>query len=71
MPSFDVEVLNLANQKLAVELASTKKSFDLQQEATDKLTEKLSKLSVRNVNKKLKRRDDQIVSLKRASKGEG
>ena len=64
VPSFDVEVLNLANQNLAVELASTKKSFDLQQEATDKLTEKLSKLSVRNVNKKLKRRDDQIVSLK-------
>ena len=63
-PSFDVEVLILANQKLAAELTSTKQSFDLQQTATDKLTEKLSKLSVRNVNKKLRRRDDQIVSLK-------
>ena len=61
VPSFDVEVLSLANQKLAAELASTKQSFDLQQTATDKLAEKLSKLSVRNVNKKLRRRDDQIA----------
>ena len=50
--------------KLATELASTKESLDLEQAKTDQLAEKLSKLSVRNVNKRLRRRDDQIVCLK-------
>ena len=61
---FYVEVLSLANQKLAAELAATKESLDPEQSKTDKLAEKLSKVSIRNVNKRLQRRDDQIVSLK-------
>ena len=44
--SFDVEVLSMANQKLAAELAATKESLDSEQSKTDLLAEKLSKVSV-------------------------
>ena len=62
--SFDMEVLSMVNHKLAAELTSTKESLDLEQAKTDQLSEKLSKLSIRNVNKRLRRRDNQIVCLK-------
>ena len=65
--SFDVKVLNLDNHKLAVELAATKEALDSEQANTDKLADKLS---VRDVNKKLQCRDDQIVSLNEQVKEE-
>ena len=62
--SFDMEVLSMVNHKLAAELTSTSESLDLEQAKTDQLSEKLSKLSIRNVNKRLRRRDNQIICLK-------
>lgn len=41
-----------------------KNALENEQAKTDELTEKLSKLSVRNTNKKLKRRDEKITELK-------
>ena len=59
---FDLEVLKDVNKKLAVELHAAESALDLstQKEETDKLCERLSHLNVRNVNKKIKRRDDMI-----------
>ena len=69
--AFEVDALALANKKLAVELASTQKCYTLEVARTDELTETLSKLSVRNVNKKLKRIDDMIARLKEQIKERG
>ena len=52
----------MANCTLAVELAATKESLNLQVAKTDELTAKLSKLCVRNVNNKLQCCDNEIVS---------
>ena len=62
--SFDSEVLISVNQKLAVKLATVKDALEEEKGKTDELSAKLSKLSIQNTNKKLRRRDDKIVRLK-------
>ena len=61
---FDLEVLKDVNKKLAVELHAAESALDAQKEETEKLCERLSHLNVRNVNKKIKRRDDKIEKYK-------
>ena len=61
--SFDVQVLSTVNAELAHELHDTKCKLNEKEMETDALTEKLSQLSVRNVNKKLSRRDKKIEEL--------
>ena len=62
--SFDSEVLIAVNQELAAELPTVKDVLEVEEGKTDELSAKLSKLSIRNTNKKLRRRDDKIVHLK-------
>ena len=61
---FDLEVLKDVNKKLAVELHAAESALEAQKEETEKLCEKLSHLNVRNVNKRIKRRDDKIEKCK-------
>ena len=65
----DSEVLTTVNKALAYELSSVQNALELEEVRTNELTEKLSKLSVRNTNKKLKRRDEKITELKEQVKG--
>ena len=58
------EILSTVNQELATELAVTKEALELEEKRTQDLVSKLSKLSVRNTNKKPCRRDEQITNLK-------
>ena len=52
------------NQELAAELATVKDALEVEEGKTDELSAKLSKLSIWNMNKKLRRKDNQIVNLK-------
>jgi len=61
---FDSEVLTTVNKALACELSTVQNTLELEEAKTNELTAKLSKLSVRNTNKKLKRRDEKITELK-------
>jgi len=63
-PLFDLEVMQDVNKKLATELYATKSALETKTEETERLCEKMSHLSVRNVNKRIKRRDDKIDDLK-------
>ena len=54
--------LEQVNYELAKELSSTQDALQAECCKTDTLTSQLSKLSIRNVNKKLKRRDQKIHS---------
>ena len=60
----ETEVLRSVNKSLACELATAQNALTLQEAKTDDLTTKLSKLSIQNTNKKLKRRDEKILKLK-------
>ena len=60
----ETEILRSVNKSLACELATAQNALTLQEAKTDDLTTKLSKLSIRNTNKKLKRRDEKILELK-------
>ena len=61
---YETEVLTSVNKSLACELVTVQNALTLQEAKTDDLTTKLSKLSIRNTNKKLKRRDEKILELK-------
>ena len=61
---YDSEVLTTVNKALACELSKVQNELEQEVAKTDDLTAKLSKLSVRNTNKKLKCRDEKIVELK-------
>ena len=60
--TFDLEVLQKVNAEIAAELHVANAALHDEQNKTEELATKLSKLSVRNVNKKLRRRDDRIHS---------
>ena len=60
----ETEVLKSVNKSLAYELAAAQNALTLQEAKANDLTAKLSKLSIRNTNKKLKRRDEKILDLK-------
>ena len=60
----ETEVLKFINKSLAHELAAAQNVLTLQEVKTDDLTAKLSKLSIRNNNKNLERRDKKILELK-------
>ena len=62
--SYELEVLTTVNRELASELSEVQNKLEHEVLKTDDLTTKLSKLSVRNTNKKLKRRDEKISDLK-------
>ena len=49
---------------MAAELHATKSALEAQSEETERLCEKFSHLNVRNVNKRIKRRDDKIEKFK-------
>ena len=59
----EVEVLAQVNQTLATELSGAQKLILLQDKKIDDLTKKMSKVSIRNVNKKLRRREGQTAAL--------
>ena len=61
---FDSEVLTAVNKALACEISAVQNALELEEAKTNQLTEKLSKLSVWNTNKKLKHRDEKITELK-------
>ena len=58
---YEKETLKKVNLDLAGELQESEAALSDQKLKTDELAAKLSKLSIRNVNKKLKRRDDKIT----------
>jgi len=62
--SYELEVLTTVNRELASELSEVQNKLEHEVLKTDDLTTKLSKLSVRNTNKKLKHRDEKISDLK-------
>ena len=62
--AFNFEVLQDVNKKLAAELHATESALEAQKEETEELCEKFSHLNVRNVNKRIKRRDDKIENFK-------
>ena len=62
--AFNFEVLQDVNKKLAAELHATESVLEAQKEETEELCEKFSHLNVRNVNKRIKRRDDKIENFK-------
>ena len=57
----EFEVLSVVNHELACELTTAKDALALQEMRANELSSKLSKLNVRNMNKKLRRRDEQIT----------
>ena len=65
---FEIKVLSSVNLELARELAVTNEQLHHQEIETKQLESKLSKVSVRNTNKKLRRRDEQITHLKEETK---
>ena len=62
--AFDLQVLQDVNKKLVAELHVTESALEAQKEEIEKLCEKFSHLNVRNVNKRIKRRDDKIATCK-------
>lgn len=63
--NFDEEVLTMVNRDLATELSVLKKEFDSKHQEIENLTSRLSKLNVRNINKRIKRRDELIEKLRK------
>ena len=61
--SFDFKVLQDVNKKLVTELHVTESALEAQKEETEKLCERFRHLNVRNVNKRIKRRDDKIETF--------
>ena len=57
-------MLTTVNKALAGELSEVQNKLEIKKSKTGDLATKLSKLSVRNTNKKLKRRDEKIIELK-------
>ena len=51
------------NQSLATELSDAQNLLSSQEKAIEDLTKKMGKVSIRNVNKKLRRREGQIAAL--------
>ena len=62
--AFNFQALQDVNKKLVAELNVTESALEAQKEETEKLCEKFSHLKVRNVNKRIKRRDDKIATCK-------
>ena len=60
LSAFELETLYRVNVDLAGKLKRSKDALNDQKLKTDELCAKLSKLSIRNMNKKLKRRDNKI-----------
>ena len=60
LSTFELETLHRVNVDLAGELKRSEDALNGQKLKTDELCAKLSKLSIQNVNKKLKRRDNKI-----------
>ena len=60
----EFEVLFVVNHELACELTTAKDALALQEMRANELSSKLSKLNVRTMNKKLRRRDEKITRLK-------
>ena len=60
----EIETLKTVNLNLARELQESEAALSDQKLKTGKLAAKLSKLSVRNVNKRLKRRNEKIMDNK-------
>lgn len=58
--SYELKTLQKVNIDLAGELKESEAALNDEKMKTDELSAKLSKLSIRNVNKKLKRRDNKI-----------
>ena len=56
--NYDLKILKKVNVDLAGELHKSEAALKDQKLKTDKLTAKLNQLNIRNVNKKLKRRDN-------------
>jgi len=56
----EIEILQDVNKKLAAELHTVESALETQNKETEKLCEKFSHLNVRNVNKRIKRRDEKI-----------
>ena len=61
----ELESLKTVNLVLSGELQESEATLSDQKLKTDELATKLSKLNIRNVNKKLKRRDEKIIALYR------
>ena len=66
LSTFELETLYRVNVDLAGELKRSEDALNDQKLKTDELCAKLSKLSIRNVNKKLKRRDNKIKKINAA-----
>ena len=58
--TYELETLHKVNMDLASELKKSEAALNDEKLKTDELSAKLSKLSIQNVNKKLKRRDNKI-----------
>ena len=58
--TYELEILQKVNVDLAGELHKSEAALNDEKMKTDELSAKLSKLNIRNVNKKLKRRDNKI-----------
>ena len=63
LDSVEVAVLAEVNQSLATELSDAQNLLSSQEKAIEDLTKKMGKVSIRNVNKKLRRREGQIAAL--------
>ena len=63
LDSVEVAVLAEVNQSLATELSDAQNLLSSQEKAIEDLTKKMDKVSIRNVNKKLRRREGQIAAL--------
>ena len=60
----EIEVLSVVNHELACERTTAKDALELQETRANELSSELSKLNVHNMNKKLRRGDEQITKLK-------
>jgi len=59
--SSELETLKKVNVDLARELQESEAALQEEKSNTDNLVAKLSKLNIRNINKKLRRRDDKLL----------
>ena len=66
LSTFELETLYRVNMDFAGELKRSEDALIDRKLKTDELCAKLSKLSIRNVNKKLKRRDNKIKKINAA-----
>ena len=58
--TYELETLHKVNMDLTGELKKSEAALNDEKLKTDELSAKLSKVNIRNVNKKLKRRDNKI-----------